>query len=97
MDVTQISAYGNSTALVDNLNNLLTFGSNSHGQLGIDQAIKPRSFDNCYPTFQKANSSLILAQIIELQGSENTFGFLTKQHEIYICGDFRIAIEDGKI
>ena len=31
MDVVLAEAYGNSTAIVDNLNNLLTFGSNSHG------------------------------------------------------------------
>jgi hypothetical protein len=50
MDVTMISAFGNSTAIVDNLNNLLTFGSNTHGQLGLDQPIKQISFDNCYHT-----------------------------------------------
>jgi len=48
MDITMIEAFGNSTAIVDNLNNLLTFGSNSHGQLGLDQPLKSTSFDNCY-------------------------------------------------
>mgnify|MGYP001576220010 CR=1 FL=1 len=49
MDVTMIEAFGNSTAIVDNLNNLLMFGSNSHGQLGLDVSIKASSFENCYP------------------------------------------------
>ena len=48
MDVIMVEAFGNSTAIVDNLNNLLMFGSNSHGQLGLDEPLKPSSFDNCY-------------------------------------------------
>lgn len=96
MDVTMIEAYGNSTAIVDNLNNLLTFGSNTHGQLGIDEPIKSLSFENCYTSPQKANRSQILSVIIQLQGNGNTFGFLTKQNELYICGDFAIPIDKSR-
>ena len=63
MDVTMVHAWGSSSAIVDNLNNLLTFGSNSHGQLGIDEPIKPLSFENCYNKPQRANKSLILSTI----------------------------------
>jgi hypothetical protein len=63
MDVKMIYAWGNSTAIVDDLNNLLTFGSNSHGQLGIDEPIKSMSFENCYNTPQRSNKSLILQTI----------------------------------
>lgn len=92
-----VEAFGNSTAIVDNLNNLLTFGSNSHGQLGLDVAIKPSSFENCYTTPQKANKQLILSVITQLYGSENTLGFLTKNNELFICGEFSIPMcESGK-
>jgi hypothetical protein len=64
MDVLLVEAYGNSTAIVDNLNNLLTFGSNTHGQLGLDVPIKATSFENCRTTPQKANKQLILSLII---------------------------------
>ena len=50
MDVTQAVAYGNSTAILDDLNNLLTFGSNTNGQLGIGEPLKAQSFDNCFTT-----------------------------------------------
>ena len=63
MDVKMIYAWGNSTAIVDDLNNLLTFGSNSHGQLGIDEPIKSMSFENCYNIPQRSNKSLILQTI----------------------------------
>ena len=63
MDVKMIYAWGNSTAIVDDLNNLLTFGSNSHGQLGIDEPIKSMSVENCYNTPQRSNKSLILQTI----------------------------------
>ena len=96
MDVTQICAYGNSTAIVDDLNNLLTFGSNSNGQLGINEPIKPRSFDNCYTTPQKVNRDLILQTVMQLYGFENTLGFLTNKNEVYVCGEFCIPIAEGK-
>jgi len=96
MDVTQVCAYGNSTAIVDDLNNLLTFGSNSNGQLGISEPLKARSFDNCYTTPQKVNRDLILQTVLQLYGCENTFGFLTNKNEIYVCGEFCIPIAEGK-
>ena len=97
MDITMIEAFGNSTAIVDNLNNLLTFGSNSHGQLGLDQPLKATSFDNCYNSPQKINKSLISLTIVQLSGNENTFGFLTKQNQIFICGEFAPPIDKIKI
>ena len=96
MDITLIEAFGNSTAVVDNLNNLLTFGSNSHGQLGLDQHLKPASFDNCHNSLQRINKSLINLTIVQLYGAGNTFGFLTKQNQVFICGEFAPPIDKIK-
>ena len=97
MDLHLIEAYGYSTAIVDNLNNLLTFGSNSNGQLGLGESLKPQSFENCYSSPQKANKNLILKVITQLSGNENTLGILTKQNDLYICGEFTIPLNDYQV
>eukprot|EP00347_Sterkiella_histriomuscorum_P013928 403362819 len=86
--VHQVCAYGNSTAILDELNNLLTCGNNGHGQLGHN--------DDSYDfsdLLQRANKDLIIEEVVQLRGFHNTFSFLTKSQEIYVCGEFNIPLE----
>jgi alpha-tubulin suppressor-like RCC1 family protein len=71
--VTIIKAFGDSSAFVDHINNLMMFGSNSHGQLGINSSTL---INVLIPT--KANKMLPLEKIHKIEGYKNTFAFLSK-------------------
>ena len=93
---TQIQAIGNTSLMLDELNQLRTFGSNDQGLLGDNSEEEYR----CLPS--KLGKQFLLQQIILLRaGMLNlrnqpplcTLSFLNELGEIYVWGSFGIPLK----
>lgn len=91
-----ILAVGNSSLVLDDLNNIRTFGCNKQGQLGANLPIECRNVP------EKIGKQFLLDDILMFRGhydasiDKHTLSFMNSQSEIFVWGYFAIPVNGSE-